>query len=364
MKFYNSILVKLNNAIKFANSDIIQEKALSIILFDHLIEILLFNEVEDLTSSESLLLYSKKKQITIEYKNTITGKNGKYDNLLKYCKDNDIILFEEFEILKYLHQIRNKIYHRDEYKEESINVALMFYYSFLKSYLLRFTKRLYIIISGNNSYKPIEFGQTVCTKSIFESSPEDYYEKTIKFLFEKWSINNQIYELSTKIITKQIAEIETRLNMIETFHKKINYYSTLDNLIEKTNIFFNKSEKNIKPKNIDRILLINLFLKENKFLFETNLDYDYNYLYKLTNKLYKDFNSIHNEKYPYWIDFNNLKKRILKFKKTNEHNLLKNIIDIEAKVLNLYDDTLLAIINYEEYLHELVNASKYCTKKK
>ena len=47
MKELNRILIQLDKAIEFANSDLENEKKLAVILFDNLIEIQLLNKIKD-----------------------------------------------------------------------------------------------------------------------------------------------------------------------------------------------------------------------------------------------------------------------------------------------------------------------------
>ena len=131
MKTLNRILIQLDKAVASANSKLPQERALSVILFDNLIEFQLYKYAEFTLALDQTTWYRGRRAIAKEVRDNTIGPKGKYDRLIKLSSDTKVINPDELEILKFAHEIRNAVYHRDEDDITKIDLAILIYYSFI-----------------------------------------------------------------------------------------------------------------------------------------------------------------------------------------------------------------------------------------
>src|SRR5689334_18147487 len=125
----NRMLIELNNAIKFAKSSLPQEMQIAIIIFDHLIEIVLFNAVK--SAFEWGVEFSIAQNINLDSK---TRRNTlyKYDSVIKFAKKLNYLDNQDEPLLTFTHNIRNDIYHKGDVKIDNTILALVIYFYFIK----------------------------------------------------------------------------------------------------------------------------------------------------------------------------------------------------------------------------------------
>ena len=155
----NGILLQLDKAVELANSTFVQERSMSVILFDNLIEVQLYGIAERKFSLDRTTWYNgvrihslKKRNDTLSY----------YDCLLKFSKDSKVINESDFEILKYAHSLRNLVYHKGILNQTKIDLAILLYYDFICRFFEKLPDSFGLIGYTNSSdSQEIDFGQGI-----------------------------------------------------------------------------------------------------------------------------------------------------------------------------------------------------------
>lgn len=179
----NQTLLQLERAIALANSDIPQDKALAVILFDNLIEVMLYRKAENILMWDSTTWYGGSRSVDTKTRNSITGPSGKYDRMLKFIKDHEIITEQEQELetIKFTHEVRNAVYHRGENDHQKIELAILIYFALLTKSINKWGK---VSMPGHISrpgYYYIDFtaNPTEDHKKSTLTTP-DYFEASLK----------------------------------------------------------------------------------------------------------------------------------------------------------------------------------------
>ena len=121
------------------------------------------------------------------------------------------------------------------------------------------------------------------------------------------------------------------IEFIQNESKSINFYSVLRRYWYLNNYFADYPEKGRKPKNIDSILLIYSFLRESrKILDDIN---DLSFRQKKGRRLLSKHRSFHKGKYPFWTDISKIEKQISELKGKPADVVLKNLSNIENKIV-------------------------------
>ena len=184
-----------------------------------------------------------------------------YEKLLKFSKDNLIISEQDFEILKYAHSIRNRIYHRGELDNLKIELAILIYYDFVRRQLLRWGSP-YGLISFDSlpAYEKIDFGQGLNNKTSFDH--KEYFKSASKTILNKLDITENLTKKIQEILNTQIARIKWSIEFITKGSKRVNFYDVIGRYWYLNSDFFEHYKVGRKPKNLDSILLLYGFIRE------------------------------------------------------------------------------------------------------
>lgn len=353
MRDLNRILIQFNRAITCANSRYPQDKAISVILFDNLIELQLYKRAENLFMWDRATWDNGSRAINKQERQNIIGEKGKYDRLLKFSKDNSLLSDEELEIISFAHDIRNAVYHRGEDDETKIEIVLFLYFGFLKRKLKKWgSPNGLIAITGGAAYEQIDFGQNIITtENKFDFDNKEYFDKALDYLFSTWRLSDDLDAKAIKLFSVQIREIKSALLFVRTNAKDFNYYASLGYYWSLNDLFPEYEKQKRKPKDLDSILLLSLYLREYKDELE-DLD-DLEIRQKQGRTLLRKHRQKYKGKYPYWTDLDNIEKRVQNLKGKTEHVIIKNIIDIQRKLHNLYQDLGEAASNFDNYIQDM-----------
>lgn len=107
-----------------SNSKYLSEKALSIILFDNLIETHLYHLLTN-------KMFINKKLNQLAFYCYSDKQLKRYEGILKYAKKEKLLNFDEYKILRFVHKQRNKIYHENKIRKYDIELTIILYYLFL-----------------------------------------------------------------------------------------------------------------------------------------------------------------------------------------------------------------------------------------
>lgn len=334
----NRILLQLNRAVDCANSTFPQDRGTAVILFDNLIEVQLYKRAERAFMWDTTTWYAGKRKFNKDTRKETASKDGKYDKLLKFSKDNKVISEKDFETLKYVHRIRNGVYHRGELDELKLDLAIITYYGFLSKNLKSWGSPSGLL-SFPGSFPgddEIDFGQRLSNDS-FLFDHKKYFNSSLDAIFARLKIKNNLAEQATHIVTEQLKRIRRAIEFINKESKSINFYDVLGRYWYLNGDFFEFYKRKRKPKNLDSILILYSFLRE----FKNYLDDipDLSERQKEGRKQLKKFRKQCKGKYPHWANLNKLDERVKSFGAKDEHTLMQNLRDIEDKLSNLYSDT-------------------------
>lgn len=352
MKEINRILIQLNKAIECSNSALPQERAISVIIFDNLIEIQLYKRAEQIFKLDITTWFSDNRYYTINDRDKVLTY---YDKLLKFSKDNKRITEEDFEILKYVHSIRNEVYHNGELNEQKIDLAIFIYFDFLKRTLFRWGSPTMLVgFLDRPSYRKIDFGQGI--EDEFSTDHKKYFQDSLEMIFSKFKILDNLTVKVQTIINSQTILIRKHTQFINNESKFLNFYDVLGGYWYLIDEFRKYREINRKPRNLDSILIIYAFLREHK----DTLD-DISELKSRQKKgkiLLREFRSKHKGRYPYFTNINRIEDRLNKMNGKSADKVLKSLIDIELKLKYLLIDLNNASIDLDCYLQYLSDARK------
>jgi len=336
---FNRILLQLDRAVTCANSPYPQEKATAIILFDNLIEIQLYKRAENTFMLDRTAWYNGNRKFNKNIRTETASKDGKYDKLLKFSKNNKIICEKDFETLKYVHRIRNGVYHRGELEELKLDLAIMTYYGFLSKTLKSWgnVSMLYSLPGSFPGDEEIDFGQGLHTGDILSFEHKKYFNDSLDSIFARLNIKGKLSEQITHIISKQIKRIRWAIDFITKESKSINFYDVLGRFWYLNADFFEFHQRKRKPKNIDSILILYAFLREQRDYLDDIADLKERQ--KEGRKQLKLFRQKHKGKYPHWMNLENIEKRIQTFSGKDERTLILNLQEIEGRLSLLYLDT-------------------------
>jgi hypothetical protein len=351
----NRILLQLNRAVECANSTFPQERGIAIILFDNLIEVQLYLRAKRIYIWDITTWYKGRRKYNKETRNNTVSKGAKYDLLLKFSKDNKILSEREFETLKFVHKIRNEVYHQGELDELKIDFAIITYYGFLSTKLKEWGSPIgFFSFPGSfPGDSEIDFGQDLSQGNLLDENKK-YFTNSLTSIFSKLKNKNNLAEQAISIILKLLKRINWAIKFINENSKSINFYDVLGRYWYLNGDFFEYYKRKRKPKNLDSILILYSFLRE----YKDKLD-DINDLserQKEGRKHLKNFRLKCKGKYPHWINLNGLQEKVKKFKATDENRIIQNLMDIETKLFYLYSDINEAssdLEGYIEYLSEL-----------
>jgi uncharacterized protein YutE (UPF0331/DUF86 family) len=349
----NRILIQLNKAVDAANSDYPQERGIAVTLFDNLIELQLFKRAETIFLIDSTTWYNGNREFNYKTRNSSLAY---YDSLLKFLKNNEVITERDFEILKYAHSIRNAVYHQGELDNLKLDLAILIYYDFINRTISKWKSLLGIIFcSSSSGYEKIDFGQGLEKDSI-ALDHNKYFDNAVKYILSKFRIRSIINEKVKNILETQVDRIKDAIEFINSESPSINFYDVLGRYWYLNDDFFNFYKQGRKPKNLDSILLLYGFLRENK----ESLD-DIEDLKKRQvegKKLLRKYRSNKKGKYPHWTDIKKVETRIQKLKRLSPDKVLKNLIDIENKIAYLDLDLNRASSDLDNRIQELIDMER------
>lgn len=354
MKVYNRILLQLDTAINLANSDLPQKKAMAVILFDNIIEYQIYERVTHSLWWDETSWISGNRKHSKKEREEIVGPKGKYDRMLKFASDKKIISNEELEIIKFAHEIRNGVYHRGEDEKAKLDLAILVYYGFIvKNFTQWGSPRGMTRISSLPEDQQIDFGQGAIVKSKASLDTKNYFKTALSAILSKWRLTTNLAEKANESINEQLNNIRHWLEYIESETGSLNYYGALEHYWYLNDSFSKNVAKGRKPKNKDRILLLSLYLREYKDYLDDLPSLEERQ--KEGRKLLRSFEKKHKGEYPFWVNLNNIEQRIKTLNGKNEHTIIKNILDIQNKINNLYLDTELAAKNLDWYIDFLID---------
>lgn len=303
----NRILIQLNKAIETANSDFPQEKGIAVTLFDNLIEVQLFKRAETAFLWDRTTWYNGNRLYNAKTRNSTFGY---YDTLLKFSKNNGIISESDFEILKYAHSIRNSVYHQGDLDNLKLDLAILIYYDFLKRNVLNWgSSNGLTCFTDLPGYEKIDFGQGLKDEE-FLLEHKKYFEKSVTHILNKINLRPIINEKVKEILNSQIERIKRAIHFINTKSNNLNFYDVLGRFWYLNDDFLNFYRSGRKPKNLDSILLLYAFLRENKdYLDDIG---DLKQRQAEGKKLLRKFRSLYKGKYPHWTNIDKIEKRIIK----------------------------------------------------
>jgi hypothetical protein len=353
MKDLNHILIQFSRAITCANSKYPQDKAIAVILLDNLIELQLYKRAESAFMRDRATWYGGSRTISKRERQNIIGEKGKYERLLKFSKDSSLFSDEEQEIIKFAHEIRNAVYHRAEDDEIKIDIALLLYFSFLKRKLKIWgSPNRLIMFTSRAAYEQIDFGQGIEKgEHIRGLYHQKYFDTTLDYLFSTWQFTDQLDTKAIKLFSEQLRSIRSGLLFIKECSKDINYYAALSYYWSLNDLFTKYEEIKRKPRDVDSILLISMYIREHKDELEDIDDL------KSRQTRGRALLSQHRQKfkgrYPFWFDLDMIEKRIVNLKGKTEHTIIKNLIDIQSKLHNLFQDVGEATSNFDGYIQDM-----------
>jgi hypothetical protein len=358
MNNLNRILIQLNRAITCANSKYPQDKSIAVILFDNLIELQLYKRAENALMWDRTTWYGGSRVISKQERQNIVGEKGKYERLLKFSKRSSLITDEEQEIINYAHEIRNAVYHRAEDDETKIEIALLLYFSFLKRKLKNWgIPNGLVSFTDATAYEQIDFGQQIYkSETAWDFNHKKYFETTLDYLFSTWKLNNQLDTTAIKLFSEQLNSIRSGLIYIKDCSKDLNYYAALGNYWSLNDLFTRYEEIKTKPKDVDSILLLSMYIREYKDELE-DID-DLKTRQARGRKLLRHHRQNYMGKYPYWVDLDVIEKKIGHLKGKTEHTVIKNLMNIQRELVRIYQDVEEASSNFHGYIEQLIDRER------
>lgn len=349
MKELNRILIQLDNAVELANSALENEKKIAVILFDNLVEIQLLNKIKNIFDWDSTTWYSGSRN----YSHKERSKATRYlDGMLKFSKKEGIISEEDYNLLSFSHNVRNEVYHHGDTKEYLLDISILIYISFIKDKIRKWkgSQGLYGMTSLPD-YEPIDFGNGKEEYGI-SFSPEKYFLNNFDYIINKFDSDGKtIQEQLSENLLKEIDDIETRIEFVNKHMKTLNYYDVFGRYWYITNFFQKKSESYIKPKNIDRVLIIHNFLKKNKDELD-DID-NLKIRHRRFNKLFNEHKKGWNNKYPYWVDLTRYKAILKSILKDDEQKAIQRAMQLQSNMLELFEDSEEASFELDGHIQEL-----------
>ena len=332
MRNTNLLLIRLNRAVDCSNSKYLSEKALSIILFDNLIETrlhyLLTNKmfINEKANQPAFYHYSNKQ---LKY----------YEDILKYAKKEKLLSIEEYKILKFAHKQRNKIYHENKIRKSDIELTIILYYLFLTKKRVDWENPVsFRVFSNDVDDKQIDFGQGLIEET-FPFNHEKYFFKTWDYIIQKWEIQKNLAITCQTNILNQIASIEYSIKYLIKTLEEYNY-------LYQTSYYSFVKEKDAEDcRKIDFILFVHMFYR----LINENA----NCRKDMSN--IRDFIKNNKKVYPKWVDINKIKKRVEKFNNLKNEQVFDNYIEIETRIYDLYQDSYDAMCYLDGYIQYLVD---------
>jgi hypothetical protein len=330
---------------------------MAVILFDNLIEVEIYKQVEQVLLWDNTSWFNGSRKIDKKVRENAIGPSGKYDRLLKLAKDSSLLTEQELEIIKFVHEIRNGIYHRGEDDKLKIEVALMIFSLFVHNKLIEWVRlRHFTVQSSGEEYRKIDFGQPSKNAKGFTPSDKEYFSAAADAIQSKWAITSDLRTIATNLLTRQIDKIASAIEFLNQNLSDLNYYDSLGGFWYLNNQFQEYSQIDRRPRNLDSVLILTLYLRENKeYLADIS---DLKQRQKEGKKLLRLHRAKYKGKYPYWADLDNLKKRIDLFKGKSSHAIVKNVIDIQNKINNLYLDSLESASHLDGYIQHLIDVSR------
>jgi hypothetical protein len=260
--------------------------------------------------------------------------------------------------LKFVHEIRNGIYHRGEEDDLKIEIGLLIYYSFLKNRLAVLgTQRHFTVVTGGAAYEPIDFGQQLSKdEKSFRLDHRKYFLSVLDYLMAKWKISERLDEKVIELFSKQLRRMKSGLFFIESNARDLNFYDTLSHYWHLNDQFDKYARRKRKPKNLDSIMLLALYIRENEDEL-ADID-DIRLRQKVGRSRLLKHRLKYKGKYPYWTDLTKIEDRIKSFKGRSEHSIIKSLIEIENKLHNLYLDIGIAAAAIDGYIQEMIDRAR------
>lgn len=349
----NQILIQLNKAIECANSVLPQEKAISVILFDNLIEVYLYKKLESAFMRDNATWHGGQRSYNAEIRNEV---NRYYLQLLKVSKSNKVISEPDFYLLKYLHEIRNSVYHKGNLNLQFIEIAISLYKDFLVRNVQNWGSPVGLIcISDSPGYKKINFGQN---NSIHTNvlDPKYYFKGASEYLLGNLRCNNSIDILAIDILTNKLEKIAIWKNQIESESKEINFYEILNRYWYLNSEFYKFYISKRKPKNLNSILILYKYLRENKDLLD-----DIDDLKKRQSEGKKRLQKLRTNlkgEYPHWIKIEKIETRINKLKNKPSNIVIQNFMSIESEISYLFSDLSEACSDLTGFIQQLIDIAR------
>ncbi|SJZ43729.1 hypothetical protein SAMN04488128_101216 [Chitinophaga eiseniae] len=131
----------------------------------------------------------------------------------------------------------------------------------------------------------------------------------------------------------------------------VNFYGALKRFWYLNDLFGEYESENRKPQNLNSILLLCLYIRENSDYLDDlpNL----NGRQKEGRRLLRMHGKKYKGKYPYQVNLDKIKERVRKLTGKEEHVIVKNIIDIQNKLMNQFLDVEMASSELGAYIQDL-----------
>lgn len=216
MRNTNLLLIRLNKAVDCSNSKYLSEKALSVILFDNLIE----THLHYLLTNKMFINREDNYRAVYRY----SDKQLKYyEDILKYSKKEKLLSAEEYKILNFVHKQRNKIYHENKIRKNDLELTIILYYLFLTKKRVDWEKPAsFRVFSNDADDEQIDFGQGLIEET-FPFNHEKYFFKSWDYIMQKWEIQNNLAITCQINILNQIKSIENSIKYLIKTLEEYNY---------------------------------------------------------------------------------------------------------------------------------------------
>ncbi len=329
---------QLAEAIKLSQSPLLQDRQLSVIIFDHMFEINIFNLVKYSFENRSSGI-GPLEQKAILYK---------YDSVLKQAKKFGYITEDDEALLNFNHGIRNQLYHQGSDKPAETKLAISIYI-----YLIRKHKSLltadtsYLRRIGGEGYEFADFGQGLPEDIYGHIDTEEYINNTFDYLvttIPKW---DKFQDLAFSYFEDRFQYIESRIDVIQKLHKNFNFYEAVSYGEDKNifPLFYQYQLTGRKPKSINNILIISAFIREHEMeiiKIQTSKERD-----RVSKNLFTKFKSEYKHKYPYSLDLDRKRKTNSKLKNATIGAAVKTFAHLVKDTKFLYLDSKFAAMTLD-----------------
>jgi hypothetical protein len=122
---FKTIVKQFEESKKFINKEKAEYSRMAIVLIDNIIEILLFNHLNEVIEADKEIMFYREPSFSIE---EINGINRYFEKKIKAIKKLGIIESKDAAVFNIIHSYRNSIYHRDYHNPITVNKFAQLYF--------------------------------------------------------------------------------------------------------------------------------------------------------------------------------------------------------------------------------------------